>query len=133
MLVAGTFTCVTLGSVTAWTRAFASRYFAMSVGSIGVSLGLAAGALGLVGTLTGGFANDALSRRRPGAGLALLAAVIALSTLLRAASFFMSGYGGFSGRRFRGDAAADVLHRPQLRHGAGRRAAGGSQSCVGRC
>ncbi len=95
VLVAGTFTCVTLGSVTAWTPAFASRYFAMSVGSIGVSLGLAAGALGLVGTLTGGFANDALSRRRPGAGLALLAAVIALSTLLRAASFFMSGYGGF--------------------------------------
>lgn len=95
VLFGGTFTCITLGSVTAWTPAFASRYFGMSVGSIGVSLGLVAGALGLAGTLTGGLANDTLSRRRPGAGLSFLAAAIALSALLRGVSFFMPGYGSF--------------------------------------
>lgn len=94
-IAGGTFLCLSAGSIAAWLPAYVQRHFGLSVGIVGLTLGLASLAVGLLGTLFGGIVNDILARRRGGAGYRFLAISFAVCGLLRIWSFFINGYAMF--------------------------------------
>jgi predicted MFS family arabinose efflux permease len=91
-IAGGSLLCLSAGSIGAWLPAYVQRHFGLSVGRVGLTLGLASLAVGLLGTLLGGIVGDSLARRGGGAGYRFLAISFAACGLLRIWSFYINDY-----------------------------------------
>ncbi|WP_169334075.1 MFS transporter [Marinobacter nanhaiticus] len=80
------------GAINAWAPAYIMRTFNLSATDAGLSYGIIAGLLAMIGTLAGGFVGSWLSKRHSGYALHMLSGVLGLAMAAQVISLLVSSY-----------------------------------------